>query len=167
MEETRGKARITKRVTYPETLVVGDGTFTYLVLGLSTDAAFAGIAKEILARRTTPRTLDPYFERKGLLFGGQLTSLVGAFAAHEVALKANPNIVPSERVALSDDLEKDIAWKRLVIPFALTAERRSSGGVLTFDVRGETAAWTSVGEHVFSGLGGLLLLSFLLATMSP
>lgn len=159
VEEGTGKKKTSKRVTAPEMLVVGDGTFTYFLVGLPDDATFASRAKEIVARRpASGAAKSPYADRKGLLLGGQLTSLVGAFASHEVSLRIDETQSEEARKKLADDLDRDVAAPRLVIPFALTSERRGSGGRVAFEIRGSSKAFVSVGEHAFSGLGALALI---------
>lgn len=159
VEEGTGKKKTSKRVTAPEMLVVGDGTFTYFLVGLPDDATFAARAKEIVTRKpVSGASKSPYSDRKGLLLGGQFTSLVGAFASHEVSLSVDETQSEEARKKLADDLERDLAAPRLVIPFALTSERHGAGGRVAFDIRGPSKAFASVGEHAFSGIGALALI---------
>jgi hypothetical protein len=168
VEEGTGKKKTNKRVTAPEMLVVGDGTFTYFVVGLPDDTTFAARAKEIIARKpTSGAAKSPYADRKGLLLGGQLTSLVGAFASHEVSLRIDETQSEEARKKLADDLDRDVAAPRLVIPFALTSERRGPGGRVAFEIRGSSKAFVSVGEHAFSGIGALALLPLMALLHSP
>ena len=60
----------------------------YVILGLSNERSYADAAKEVLARKAAPHALDGLLTGKGVLFGGQVTSLVGAFGSHEYMLKA-------------------------------------------------------------------------------
>ncbi len=168
VEEGTGKKKTSKRVTAPSMLVVGDGTFTYFLVGLPDDATFAARAKEIVTRKpVSGASKGPYSDRKGLLLGGQLTSLVGAFASHEMSLRFDETQSEEARKKLADDLEHDVAAPRLVIPFALTSERRGPGGRVAFDIRGPSKAFASVGEHAFSGIGALALIPLIALLHSP
>ncbi len=168
VEEGTGKKKTSKRVTAPEMLVVGEGTFTYFLVGLPDDATFAARAKEIVARKpASGAAKSPYADRKGLLLGGQLTSLVGAFASHEVSLRIDETQSEEARKKLADDLDRDVAAPRLVIPFALTSEQRGSGGRVAFEIRGSSKAFVSLGEHAFSGIGALALIPLMALLHSP
>jgi len=168
-EEVKGpKGVMTKKsktTTKAETLCVGDGRFTYNVIGLDDERAFVAVAKDLLSRKAESLVADPLFQNPGLLLGGQITSLVGAFGLHEIALKVNPKMSAEERVKLADDLDKDLAGAKLAIPFALTAHKRGEGGALAFTVRGDSAAFIGVGEHMAESLGGLFMLPLLTSMM--
>lgn len=155
----------TKKVrrTTPTMLAVGEGAQTFVVAGLDDDKAYAGAAKRILARKPQAREMDPYFRQPGLVLGGEVTTLIGAFASHEIGMAFKPSMSADDRDKLVADLEGDLA-QRLVIPFALAVERRGAGGVLSFDVRGEAAAFRTLGEHAAAGLG-LAALFLLLPVM--
>jgi hypothetical protein len=160
---TTTKKKKKKTTTKAETLCVGDGQFTYTIIGLDDERAFVAVAKDLLARKTESLVADPFFQRPGLLLGGQITSLVGAFGVHEMALKMTPKMSEEERVKLADDLDKDLAGAKLVIPFALTADKRGAGGVLAFNVKGDSAAFIGVGEHMAESLAGLFMLPLLMS----
>lgn len=144
----------TKKVrrTAPTMLAVGEGAQTFVVAGLDDDRAYAGAAKRILGRKPEPREMDPYFRQGGLVLGGEVTTLIGAFASHEIGMAFKPSMSAEDRDKLVADLEGDLA-QRLVIPFALAVERRGPGGMVSFDVRGEAAAFRTLGEHAAAGLG--------------
>lgn len=158
----------TKRETKPSTLVFGEGGRAFLVVGLADDRAYAGAAKKILARKAEAKSVDPYLAQKGLVFGGEWTSLVGAFASHELALSLKSQMTAEERDKLVADLEGDLG-ARLPIPFALAADRRGAGGVVTFDVRGDVAAFKALGEHAaaWAGLAALAFMIPVMAMMAP
>lgn len=154
----------TKRETKPSTLVFGEAGRAFLVVGLSDDKAYGAAAKKILARKVEAKAVDPYLLQKGLVFGGEWTSLVGAFASHELALSLKTQMSSEDRDKLVADLEGDLG-ARLPIPFALAADRRGAGGVVTFDVRGDVAAFKALGEHAASW-AGLAALAFMIPMMA-
>jgi hypothetical protein len=154
-----------KKEVKTKALLFGDDKYAYAVFSLSDDRAYADAAKEILARKPSPKSLDPLLTRPGMLLGGQVTSLVGAFGSHEYALKLPSKLDAQERATIVADLEKDLAAPRYPVPFALTATKNGAGGVVSFDVKGERAAFTTIFEHAFEGMGALLLLPLMLGAM--
>ena len=158
-----------RKQTTTSALCVGDAQYTYVVFGLADDHAYADAAKEILARKGTPRAIDPMFAQKGIVLGGQITSLIGAFGSHELALRDPGKLDAAARTKLTADLDKDLSAPRYPIPFALTATRMGAGGVMAFDIKGDPAAFTTIFQHALEGMGALLLLPLLLAaaTLSP
>lgn len=155
----------TKKEVKTSGLVFGDGTTTYMLFGLADDKTYVATAKEVLARKSSPRALDPLLTQKGIILGGQITSLIGAFGSHELLLKDPGKMDKASRDKLVADLEGDLAAPKLPIPFALSAVREGAGGVLAFDVRGDKAAFATIFSHAFEGVGALLMLPLMMAMM--
>ncbi len=148
-------------------LCFADGATTFMLFGLADDKTYAATAKEILGRKAAPRALDPLLTQKGIILGGQITSLIGAFSSHELLLKDPGKLDKVSRDKLVADLEGDLAAPKLPIPFALSAVRSGAGGVLAFDVKGDKAAFATIFSHALEGMGALLMLPLLMAAMSP
>jgi hypothetical protein len=155
-----------KREVKPKAFVFGDGRYAYILFSLADDRAYGDAAREILARKPSPKALDPLLTQRGILLGGQVTSLVGAFGSHEYSLKLPSKLDAQERATVVADLEKDLAAPRLPVPFAVTATKSGAGGVVSFDVKGEKAAFTTIFEHAFEGMGALLLVPLMLGAMA-
>ena len=147
-------------------LCFADGATTFMLFGLADDRTYAAIAKEIVSRKTAPRALDPLLTQKGIILGGQVTSLVGAFGSHELLLKDPGKMDKVSRDKLVADLQGDLAAPKLPIPFALSANREGAGGVLAFDVKGDKAAFATIFSHALEGMGALLMLPLMMAMMS-
>ncbi len=147
-------------------LCFADGATTFMLFGLADERTYAATAKEILTRKTTPRALDPLLTQKGIILGGQITSLIGAFGSHELLLKDPGKLDKVSRDKLVLDLEGDLAAPKLPIPFALSANREGAGGVLAFDVKGDKAAFATIFSHALEGMGALLMLPLLMAMMA-
>jgi hypothetical protein len=155
-----------KKETKTSALVFGDTSTTYMLFGLADDKTYAATAKEVLARKTAPRALDPLLTQRGIIMGGQVTSLMGAFGSHELQLKDPGKLDKVSRDKLVADLEGDLAAPKLPIPFALSANREGAGGVLSFDVKGDKQAFATIFSHAFEGMGALLMLPLMMAAMS-
>jgi hypothetical protein len=125
------------------------------------EKACADGVKKLLAPQTTPKkNLDAFFQRKGVVLEGYLSSLVGAFTMHRYSMSSSPGAaIPSDVLA---DIEHDLASPRLELPFVVTTEKQGEGGTVAFEVRGERDAFKVLGEHAgFGGSGGIPLLMWL------
>ena len=146
-------------------LMFGDTASTFFICGLPDDKTYADTAKEVVSRKGSPQALDPLLEQKGMLYGGQITSLIGAFTSHEFSFTSTDKMDQAAKDKIVADLEQDLAAPNLPIPFAITAVRDpagGAGGVMSFEIKGDRKAFSTIFDHAFKGLGGLFLLPLVL-----
>jgi hypothetical protein len=132
------------------------------------DAACAESAKKLLASAPPKREEDGLFKRKGLVAAGYISSVVGAFAMHKVSLGVS-SMSGSGSLPSGDtlaEIEHDLATPRSPLPFVLTAQKEGSGGIATFEIRGERDAFKVLGEHLAESMFGGLSIFFMMAMMS-
>lgn len=149
----------------------GDRTATW-VLTCTEDAACAERAKIALAEKPpTKTTRDVLFQRPGLLAAGHLSTLVGAFALHRVTLQmgssftagAPGGVKPAVPASTLAEIEQHLSEPKLLLPFAIAAQPQGEGGLVSFEIRGERAAWKVLGEHASTAATGSFFMLAMLA----
>jgi hypothetical protein len=149
--------------TVETTLYFASSGSTWMVTGPD-DAACVDTAKKMLVTKAPKIEEDALFKRKGVVAAGYLSSLVGAFALHRFTIGFGSLTGNGASTAVLAEIEKDLALKRMPLPFVVTAQRQGDGGIATFEVRGERDAFQVIGEHVGSTIGtGLGFIVMLMA----
>jgi hypothetical protein len=144
----------------------GSKSATWIVT-CTEEAACVERAKIAIAEKPpTKTTRDVLFQQPGLVLAGDLSTLVGAFAIHRLQLQLGTNpalatmgagATPVSGATLAE-IEHHLEEPKLLLPFVLLAQPRGDGGLATFEIRGELAAWKELGGHASAAASSSFML---------